>query len=317
MSSLPRHEFAYLILAHNKLDQLLRLIRTLRTGSPNAAILLHQDAKSALPDTAALREQGVSLVAPRVSVMWGDASQLDALLGSIDYALKHVDFSWLSIISGQGYPLRPLSVIEAELRQTKYDAFVKAEPVIAGPYRVRYYAHYWPLPRFRYAYRLPTKLHAVISWLRTRFNRWQSWFKIEGGTRGAPTLLGIPTITPPFTRDLMCYKGSDWFTLSQHAAKCLIEFGHRHPKVLSYFRRTFMPCEAYYQKVLHNLKELSVSSDHRRFILWDANRLAHPKTLTIEDLDMMTTSGKDFGRKFDASVDSTVLDALDRIVLAK
>jgi len=90
-------------------------------------------------------------------VQWGDVSQLDALLGCITYALEKLDFSWLSVISGQDYPIRPLKVSEAELRNTSYDAFVKAARVENGPYRTRYYLRYRPLPRFRYAYRLPDR----------------------------------------------------------------------------------------------------------------------------------------------------------------
>jgi hypothetical protein len=35
----------------------------------------------------------------------------------------------------------------------------------------------------------------------------------------------------------------------------------------------------------------------------------------MADLGEMIDSGKDFGRKFDADVDTAVLDALDRIIL--
>jgi len=64
-NGLPRHEFVYLILSHNKLEQLLRLIKAIRFGSPNSAILLHHDAKGTLPDLATLNEiGGVYLVEP-------------------------------------------------------------------------------------------------------------------------------------------------------------------------------------------------------------------------------------------------------------
>lgn len=312
-NGLPRHEFAYLILSHNKPDQLLRLIRTLRVGSPESAILLHHDAKSALPDMAVLNEiGGVYLVEPRVSVQWGDASQVDALLVCITYAIQNIDFSWLSVISGQDYPVRPLTDIEADLRHTPYDAFVKATPVATGPYRTRYYLQFRPLPRFRYAYRLPRKVLAAMAWLRRQFNQRQTLLKIEGGYRGLPTVLGIRSLKHPFSENFACYKGSDWFTLSHPVALSLIEFGNQHPETLKYYRQTFMPSESYFQTVLWNSKNLNICDDNRRYILWEESRLAHPKTLTVEDLDAMTRSGKDFGRKFDAAVDSTVLDELDR-----
>lgn len=312
---LPRHEVVYLILSHGKVEQLFRLIRTLRAGSPQSAILLHHDAKSAPLDQAALRMLGgVYQVEPRVNVQWGDASQVDALLCSVIYALRNLEFSWLSVISGQDYPLRPLATIEAELRSSPYDAFVRAAPAPAQ-YRARYYLRYWRLPRFRYAYRFPRPVLSAMTWLRCEFNRRQSLLRIEGGPRGTPLRLGIRTIRHPFSDDFVCYKGSDWFTLSRSAAQYLIEFGQHQSDVLEYFRHTFIPSESYFQTVLCNSKELKVCDDNRRFIVWEDSRLAHPKTLTIEDIDAMEHSGKDFGRKFDAMVDSMALDALDRIVL--
>lgn len=313
--TLQQYEFVYLILSHGKVEQLFRLIRALRVGSPQSAILLHHDAKSAPLDQAALRELGgVYQVEPRVDVQWGDASQVDALLCSVTYALRNLEFSWLSVISGQDYPLRPLTDIEAELRSSPYDAFVRAAPAPAQ-YRARYYLRYWRLPRFRYAYHIPQWLRATFSWARQHLNRQQSLLRIEGGPRGTPLRLGIRTIRHPFSDDFVCYKGSDWFTLSRSAAQYLIEFGQRQSDALEYFRHTFIPSESYFQTVLCNSKELKVCDDNRRFIVWEDSRLAHPKTLTIEDFDSMTRSGKDFGRKFDTTVDSTVLDALDRIVL--
>jgi len=304
-NNLPRHEFVYLILSHNKLDQLLRLIKTVRRGSPESAILLHHDAKSALPDMASLSEiGGVYLVEPRVPVQWGDASQVDALLGCIAYAIQNIDFSWLSVISGQDYPLRPLTDIEAELLCTPYDAFVKATPVATGPYRTRYYLQFWSLPRFRYAYRLPRQMLTAMAYLRRQFNQRQSLLKVEGGTRGMPTKLGIRSLKHPFSEHFACYKGSDWFTVSHRAALSLIEFGNQHPAILKYYRQTFMPSESYFQTILWNNKTLKICDDNRRFILWDDSRLAHPKTLTTEDLDAMTRSDKHFGRKFDACHDT-------------
>ncbi|CAH1087234.1 beta-1,6-N-acetylglucosaminyltransferase [Candidatus Nitrotoga sp. 1052] len=307
-SNLPWHEFVYLILSYGKVEQLFRLIRTLRATSPNSAILLHHDAKSPPLDECALRElDGVYSVVPRVEVQWGDNSFLDAYLHSIAYALKNLDFSWLSVISGQDYPLRPLATIETELRVTHYDAFVKAAPVKNGPYHARYYLHYRPLPRFRYAYRIPRWLRAAFNWGRQQLNLQQSLLRIEGGPHNTPLRLGIRTIRHPFSDALLCYKGSDWFTCSHRALTHLIAFGQHRPEVLEYFRHTFIPSESYFQTVLWNCKELKVCDDNRRFIVWKTSRVEHPKTLTFLDLDAITRSGKDFGRKFDAAVDSAVL----------
>jgi hypothetical protein len=66
-----------------------------RAGSPELAILLHHDAKSALPDMAILSGiGGVYRVEPGIPVQWGDASQIDALLGCITHAILNIGCSW-------------------------------------------------------------------------------------------------------------------------------------------------------------------------------------------------------------------------------
>lgn len=308
-----RREFVYLILAHHQPRQLIRLIGTLRTGSPDAAIVLHHDAKSPLPDSRTLKELNVHLVEHRITVGWADASQVDALLESLREVLGKFVFSWLTVLSGQDYPLRPLSLIEDDLRHSSCHAFVKAAP--AGPYRSRYYLRYRTLPRFAYAHRVPASLRRAFNWGRRQLNLTQRWVRIEGGPRNSPLRLGLFSRNHPFDETFVCYKGSDWFVLSHEAAAYLLDFGQKNPKVLEHYRHTFIPSESYYQTVLYNAKNLRICNDHRRFILWDDNRLAHPVTLTMEHFDALTESGKDFGRKFDMDVDASVLDALDRIVI--
>ncbi len=308
-----RREFVYLILAYHQPEQLIRLIGTLRAGSPDAAIVLHHDAKSPLPDSGALSDLNVHLVERRITVKWSDASQVDALLESLREVLGKFAFSWLTVLSGQDYPLRPLSSIERDLRRSPHHAFVKAAP--AGPYRPRYYLRYRTLPRFAYAHRIPAGLRRVLKWGRQRFNLTQRWMRIEGGPRHSPLKFGVFAFDHPFNDAFVCHKGSDWFVLSHEAAAYLLDFGQKNPKVLEHYRHTFMPSESYYQTVLCNARNLRICNDHRRFILWDDNRLAHPVTLTMEHFDALIESGKDFGRKFDMDVDASVLDALDRVVI--
>jgi hypothetical protein len=53
-----------------------------------------------------------------------------------------------------------------------------------------------------------------------------------------------------------------------------------------------------------------VIDDHLRHIDWGRDS-SHPKTLGVPDLERLVTSAKLFARKFDASVDSAILDLLD------
>lgn len=312
---MPRHEFVYLVLSHSKADQLSRLLQTIRAGSPGSAILVHHDAKSLAPDESALRGLRAQLVTPRISATWGDFSLVEAVLNSIAYALSTIDFDWLVVLSGQDYPLRPFPTFESELRNSSYDAFVKASPVSNGPYGFRYYMRYWKLPKIWYTHRLPRSIQKILGWSQKKLNQKNTWLRIQPGPKNTPTRLGIGIFNHPFSDTFVCHKGSQWFTLSKRAAAYLIQFGQERSDVLNHYRRTLIPDESYFQTVLWNAKDLQVCDDHRRFILWDDAKLAHPVMLTMQHFNSMIRSGKDFGRKFDMAVDGEVLDALDRVVL--
>ena len=313
---LPRHEFVYCILSHGKSDQTLRLIRTIRASSPESAILLHHDAKSPPPAESLLEQSGARLVTPRVAATWGDFSLVEAMRSCIHYALAHIDFDWFVMLSGQDYPLRPIAQSEDDLRQCQYDAFVRASPVTAGPYAFRYYMSYWKLPRFRYMHRVPHPLTRILEASRDFVNRKCKWVRIQPGQNGAPPRVGIGIFGHPFSAGFVCYKGSQWMTLSRQAVDYICRFEVDQPNVMEHYRRTLIPDESYFQTILCNAGELRICDDHRRLILWDDVKLAHPITLSMKHFHTLVESGKDFGRKFDMVVDAEILDALDSVVLA-
>jgi hypothetical protein len=82
---------------------------------------------------------------------------------------------------------------------------------------------------------------------------------------------------------------------------------------LRHYRRTALPTESFPYTVLHTEPTLRLSNDTRRFTLWP-NRSAHPAVLRVADLDRILSSGADFARKFDPTIDTTVMNQLDRVV---
>lgn len=313
-------EFAYLILSYKDIAQLQRLVRAIRLSSPASAIILHHDPSGEPLDSSAFRTmENVFLVEHPVSVGWADFTQTLALLRSFKWAANKVDFRWLSVISGQDYPLRPLTIAEQDLRDTAFDAFVEADPITTLGWAMfaRYYFHYLKLPRFRHYYKVPASLQDQLRKIRLTINRSHSPIHIEGGMRNTRLALGIRALRHPFNDRFHCYKGSDWFTLSRKAVNYVLDFTRDNPSFFNHFRRTYLASEAYVPTILWNNKELKIANDNRRFILWDTNGSAHPILLTHEHFAEMTASGKDFGRKFDMKLDSRILDELDRTLDAR
>jgi hypothetical protein len=56
-------------------------------------------------------------------------------------------------------------------------------------------------------------------------------------------------------------------------------------------------------------------NNNLRFIDWSKGG-SSPKTLTMQDIDQISRSGKFFERKFDESIDSNVLEWIDTNLLS-
>jgi len=275
---------AYLVFSHRNPDQVLRLLRTLRAGSPDARLISHHDGALDVPAS-------VERVLPPTRVTWGGVSQLAMMLRGMQHALTG-EFDWLVLLSGQDYPLRPLAAIERDLRAGGVDAFVEGVEVQPPPgdeFTRRYFYRY---RRAREPGRLGSRFLAAAG-LPVR--------RLPGGV-----FVGRPA-TPPL---LPVRRGSDWLSLSRRAVETVTSVA---PDVLDHFRRTIMPNEALPHTVLY-ASPLRLSGDTRRYMRW-AEGAAHPRLLGLGDLDAMLGSGLDFARKFDTAVDARVLDELDRVLV--
>lgn len=272
---------AYLVFSHRGPEQVLRLFRTLRSGSPGARLISHHDGELSLPG-------GVERVLPPTRVSWGGPSQLAMLLRGMRHALTG-EFDWLVLLSGQDYPLRPLEEIERGLVGGGFDGYVEGVEVRPPPgdeFTRRYF--------YRYRRVRPFVGRALRPLVPTR--------ELPGGVvvgrRADPPLLPVR-------------RGSDWLSLSRRAVQAVASVA---PEVLDHFRRTILPTEALPHTVLYADGSLRLSGDTRRFTRWVPGA-PHPLLLGLADLEVMLGSGLDFARKFDATVDARVLDELDRVLL--
>jgi hypothetical protein len=104
----------------------------------------------------------------------------------------------------------------------------------------------------------------------------------------------------------MAYRGLTGSTLAH-----MMELVSERPEVLRFFSRTKMPDETFFQTVIMSGPlATTVDNEELHYHYWSAGN-AHPAVLGVGDLPKLRASDKLFARKFDAAVDSAILDLLD------
>lgn len=288
--------FVYVITSYTEPSQTVRLLRRLRHDSPGARLIVSHDRKAPAPEAAALEGVGAELLLTPEPVTWGDATYLRSVLRAIEHAALDAD-DWLTVLTGQDYPIRPLSEYESFLADSPAD-MVLEEPdddphldALLARYRVR-------------SYRLPhwTDRHRIR----------QVVGRLPGLTlgrepRGLPPYLHRRRLRTPFGDDLVLRKGSDLFALSGRAAQALRS---APPGLMRYYAHTRVPSESYVHTVLRNQSSLRNHPTMLHYTRWGAS--PHPEWLGVDDLAAMRASAYWFARKF--RPDDPALDRLDDLL---
>jgi hypothetical protein len=341
--------FVYLITSHRNPEQVERLAKTLRIGSPEGTIVIHHDERASHFDAARLAAMDDVHILPfSMSVEWGGFSLVDMNLQCFKWITGHMDFDWLVLLSGQDYPIRPLSELERFVEAQQADAFIGTMPdwesfwagvapsTVPQGHRLvlnrverhpdsrfirytaafRYFYRYYLVPDLGIQRHLPWRarrwLRRVSAFLQPIL---QSGVFLHPSGRDGRTRIGFRRLRTPFSGAFQCYKASAWFTLSRRALDAVTDFVATHPSYVAYYRRTIIPDESFIQTIVLNDKSLAVFDDNLVYFAWSDASSGSPDVLTVKDLPAMLASGKYLARKFDLNIDAEVLDRLDDVVL--
>jgi hypothetical protein len=301
----------YAILSHGEPASVVRLVRTIRRGSPNAPIVVHHDFTGSTLEPALFDGLGgLHLLRSTGPTRWGEWSLAATMLLLFEWISGNVDFDWLVLLSGRDYPLQPLAQSEGALLNADCDAFVDVAAEVAddpaSPFWRRYHwQHYVPPPAL-------SRLVERVAWLAPRLaladvlcERAQ-WRRYADGS----AKLGLRFARSPFHAGLRCYKGSAWCDLSRAAVGSVLAFWQRERRLLEWMTRTHSPDETITQIALLADPTLRVTRGGRRFMIWEPGS-SHPRVLIHRDLDAALASALAFGRKVDAVEHPGLPDALD------
>lgn len=282
---------AYLIQCHKNKEQINMLVDSLK--GPDVDCYIHVDKKSNM-DISALAGENVFLVPSelRVSVAWGDVSQVQAtleLLRLMRSTQREYDYVWL--ISGQDFPIKShesiVKYLEAHQGQNFMHVIKDDNEKLKKKFDKRNEVFFprWVINRSF----LPNLCYKVL-------------MQLSGGRYHTFELFKRKK-----PKDIEFYYGSQWWTLTLECVDYILDYSERNPDLFKYYTNSICPDESFFQTILMNSKFRDTLRDHLVYIDWSA-RLGSPKTFTVDDFETLKASPCLFARKFDMDVDQVVLE---------
>jgi len=311
----------YYMQTHKEPEQIARLVRAIKEGSPGSIVLIDHDV-SAAPLDRTLFDDLSNVHFIGTCGGYGDFSHVDRILAAVDWLDDHgMQYDWLQNLTGQDYPLRPIADIERAISVGGFDGYMQYAPVFpertpldadwgAGP-AYRLCTPFDTAMRFDYSHRrfgMPTELKQRLLRPFMIVNYIQSWFTISLAFSSA----GFRRKTTIFNDDFILYGGSFFCALSASCLRYARDFAAENPDIVKYFRTLAGPDELFLQTALVNSGKFRISPLGTHYVYFPGGRYNHPKTLGTADLPMMLASGAHWARKFDSGTE--VLDVLDRRV---
>lgn len=281
-------KFAVLILAHRDPECINRFIRQIVTSPGEHGVFVHIDARAEGVAKAILQHPRVHVLEDRIAVRWADITQVEATLKLLRAALEDdADYSLLTVRSGQDLVIRPdwAEYFSEPSRSWTSWKRVDDHHSFAAWTRCRW-------PRFtRQAYR--SKAHPL------RVLRGGILALAKRGIRLFPNRKTLP-------EGWTVYHGTQWVTLARAHAEFVMRELEARPEILEFFAVALSPEERLFQTVLMNgphAEEVVREKSHVEEFVGN-----HPRTLGMEDREMLESSGKPFARKFDPAVDSRIIE---------
>jgi hypothetical protein len=317
---------AYLVLSHQNPRQIVRLVdRLVRSDPAGEVVVNHDAARGALDLGDYCQHPRVHLMRTSSRRRWGRYAVVKDQLDTLSWAVANLDVDWLTVLSGQDYPLRSLASFGSVLAESGYDAFLSAAPITSRRPAAsdtgalysyaRYHYRWYGLPRWVLGWARGDRSTRLLGSAQRRLSSAQPFIFLWTMPAGGGDMIGFRHRRGPFDSDFQCYKGSQWLTLSRKAADAITSFTQRRPDVMRLYQRSLIADESLPVTILCNDTDIRAQRSNHHYIRMTGAGDSHAAVLGIGDLEQLLASGKWFARKFDDRLDSDVLDRIDTGVL--
>lgn len=280
---------AYIISAYKLPEQLIRLI--IRLNLDSTTFFVHVDKKTALEEYKRI-VNGTKHLAnvfflKRHRCYWGGFGHVQATIEGINEIInRNTLFDYAFLLTGQDYPIKTNDQIQEYLRQNSGKSFME----------------YFSLPRDQWE---NGGMERLERWHVRFFNRHYVFPK----NRNFFIRRKFPSGFQPFG-------GSSYWCLSRECITYLHKFIKDNHRFVNFFKYVDVPDELIFQTILLNSPLAgSIVNDDLRYIDWKDLNSGSPAVLVKNDFNSFVNSSKLFARKFDSTVDSEVLDLVDREII--
>jgi hypothetical protein len=299
----------YVISAYKYPGQLIRLID--RLNGPAAAFFVHVDQRT---DDCVYREMVDGTRAlPNVCFLarhqchWGDFGHVMASLKGMDAAIKTInDFDYIFLLTGQDYPIKSNTYIDGFLGKNRGMQFMEYFPI---PYSMKEERggleriETWSFRLFDQLWRIPM---ARSSNSNIKAYCWRMAMSLVPKRR--------------FPRNFRPFGGSGYWCITKGCAKYISDFVAANPGFLRFFKYTYVPDEIFFQSIILNSPwRHTVICDSLRCIDWSSKGIgdSYPRVWGRNDISTLSGSSALIARKFDATIDSEILDLIDLNLLSR
>ena len=271
-----------LIMAHSHQQLLDKLVSRLQ--DPGVMIFIHIDKKSQSLFQTLATDTRFTLIQDRVDVKWAHITQVKAVFSSYKEICKlGFSFDHLVVISGQDYPIQPVSRLVQVLSVQKNKSFISSVPLSKDGWA-------GAMKRYRYHY----------------------YVRMEKLWRGLMMLTGIRR---QFPFGLNPFGGSQWVNLAKPHMDHVINFCDTHVSLMNFMETVRFPEEMIFQTLLMNsVYSKDCVNEDLRFIKWLPGK-SNPEVLTEEyKTELKQATGKFFARKFDYELSASLIRSLDESI---
>jgi len=281
----------YIIIAHKKPQQIVRLIKQLY--HKDDYFFIHIDKRvDIVPFIEKFKDEkiNVSFVKKRENGRWGDIGVVKATLNALfEIKQKEIDYTHVSLLSGEDFPIKSTDYIRDFFFKNKNKSYIEYEP--------------FPVEKLEYG-----GLHRIESYSFNIFNKretyvpmkWNPTFNYKGMILNF--FLGIYSLFLQKRIKLNNWKhyyGSQWWSLSKTVVNCILNTIENNPQYLRFHKYSLLSDEMFFQTVaINKCYDNKIENNNFRFIRMLEEK-SHPEFLTEKNMTEILESNSLFARKFE------------------